>query len=79
MGCVISRRKWFIIKKRSRGWSPHDATALSVTMLEHRDISGKLTIIAQFVFVQHSAGALMRDIRDPDAADSDVLRLELLV
>ena len=79
MGCVISRRKWLIIKKRSRGWSPHDATALSVTVLEHRDISCKLTVIAQFVLVQHSASTLMRDIRDPDAADSDVLRLELLI
>jgi hypothetical protein len=48
-------------------------------MLEHRDINCRLTIIAQFVLVQDPASTLMRDIRDPDAADSDVLRLELLI
>jgi len=48
-------------------------------MLEHREISCKLTIIAQIVLVQHSTSTLMRDIRDPDAADFDVLRLELLI
>lgn len=48
-------------------------------MLEHRDFSCKLTIVAQFMLVQHPAGALMRDIRDPDVADPDILCLELLI
>jgi hypothetical protein len=38
-----------------------------------------LTIIAQFLLVNHSAGTLMRNIRYPDTSDIDTLRLELLI
>jgi hypothetical protein len=38
-----------------------------------------LTLTAQLLLVHHSAGALMCDIRYPDATDSDVLRFEFLV
>jgi len=48
-------------------------------MLELRDFCCTLTVVAQFLLVQDSASTLMRDVRDPDAANPDVLRLELLI
>lgn len=38
-----------------------------------------LTIIAKFLLIHHSASTLVRDVRYPDAANPDILRLELLV
>jgi len=80
MGCVIWRRKWLIMRNRSRGWSFQEAATIVRQRLEYDAcMQWILTVISEVTFVQDSTLALVCNVCDPYSADLDAFRLESLV